>query len=145
MHHGAGVLITNTERRLFLLQQKNEGYRPHPYGFSFFGGAVEGEEMPDEAAFREVCEELGADAGKLVCSEGNEGATEIFAGLIHTKTPFWLTIFEIALKSEDFEAIAKMEVQEGRTSVVVDRELLKNLKMIWGIEIALKDYLSRLQ
>lgn len=143
MHHGAAVLITNTERNRFLLQQKDETYRPHPYGFSFFGGAVEAEELPDEAAFREVWEELGAEAGTLLTQ--NESALEIFAGAIPTKTPFWLTVFEIALKSEDFEIVAKAKVHEGRASVVVDRDLLKNLKMIWGIEISLKDYLARLK
>jgi ADP-ribose pyrophosphatase YjhB (NUDIX family) len=142
MHHGAAVLFTNETRTLFLLQQKDFRYALHPYGFSFFGGKIKEGESSSDAALREITEELGPFGAYLL---NKNGLTTFFDGIIHGgKGDFALTVFECALETRDFNLLSTVETKEGKGSLVVTRELLQNLKLIFNIQITLHEYFVRL-
>lgn len=142
MHRGVGVLFTNNNRTLFLLQQKDENYHLHPYGISYFGGKMEDGESCRDTAFREVREELGAEAEAL-CKKAGLGkiCTTVLQG---PKGNFELNVFECVLYDSDFKSLSRVKPKEGRGSIVADRHLLRNVKMIFGIEKCLDYYAAEI-
>jgi 8-oxo-dGTP pyrophosphatase MutT (NUDIX family) len=138
-HHGVGVLFVDPLRGLYLLQQKDAHYLPCPYGFSLFGGAVEPGETPEQAAYREVGEELNPN---LAAEAFRSAPSAVFAGELTEGGQSWhMTVLEQRVDSGFFDRLASSPVREGRGSVVVERSALRSLKWIWRLDRALEAYL----
>lgn len=140
MHHGVGVLFTTHERDLFLLQQKDALYKSKPYGFSVFGGRIEDGEDALIAASRELSEELSSVAAELLTPD----TSIIFCGVIKSKHSYHFSLFELPVDRTTFQVLTEIPVKEGRSSVVVDRATLLQLKMIWDLEFSMKAYFKGL-
>ena len=136
--HGVVALVTSRERTRFFIQQKDEGYRPFPLGYSLFGGAIEAGEQPAEALTRELREELGAAAERLLAA----GATCVLEGRT-LATGVKVSLFEIVIEAAEREALADVPVLEGLRGVVVEREVLRGMELVWGLHELVKVYLDR--
>lgn len=136
-HHGVVAVVTNPARTRFFIQQKDEGYRPFPLGYSLFGGAVEAGESLVEALARELREELGAEAERLLAAEPR---------CVLTKRPlaagFVVSLFEVVVDGHVLESLAVVPVLEGRRGVVVSREELTTMPLIWGLGAVVDAYLD---
>jgi 8-oxo-dGTP pyrophosphatase MutT (NUDIX family) len=137
-HHGVVAIVTNPERTRFFIQQKDEAYRPFPLGYSLFGGAIEPGEEPAEALERELREELGVAAERLLAAE----ITCVFEART-LATGIVLSLFEVVLDAAQLEALAEVPVLEGRRGVVLDREALRSMPLVWGLHELVGAYLER--
>lgn len=137
-HHGVVALVTNPARTRFFIQQKDEGYRPFPLGYSLFGGAIEPGESPEEALARELREELGAAAERLLAAE----VTCVFTAR-PLAAGFVVSLFEIVLEGDMLESLAEVPVLEGKRGVVLDREALGTTPLIWGLHAVVAAYLEQ--
>ncbi len=137
-HHGAVAIVTNVGRTRFFVQRKDADYRPHPRGFSLFGGAIEPDESPAAALARELVEELGEGAATLRAAP----AVPVF--LARTLAAgFTVSLFEIVLDDGALEACAAVPVLEGECGEVVDRERLRALDWIAGVDELVAAYLEQ--
>ena len=135
-HHGVVAIITDPERARFVLQQKDADYRPSPRGFSFFGGAVEPGEALAEALDRELREELGGVAERLIAAGSRHVLTE-------TVSPgFELSLFEIVVAPDVLDTLAASPVLEGERALLVDREGLATTRLIWDLDTLARRYLA---
>lgn len=137
-HHGVVALVTNRERTRFFIQQKDESYPAFPLGYSLFGGAIEAGERPEEALARELREELGEAAERLLAAE----VACVFEGRT-LATGVVLSLFEIVIEAAELEALAEVPVLEGLRGVVVDREALRGMELVWGLHELVGAYLER--
>lgn len=137
-HHGVVALVTNPARTRFFIQQKDEGYRPFPLGYSLFGGAIEAGEEPEEALARELREELGEAAERLLAAE----ITAVFAAW-PLATGFVVSLFEVVIDAERLEALAEVPVLEGKRGVVIDRVALGATPLVWGLHAVVAAYLEQ--
>lgn len=137
-HHGVVALVTNRERTRFFIQQKDESYPAFPLGYSLFGGAIEAGERPDEALARELREELGEAAERLLAAEVTcvLPARPLAGGFV-------VSLFEVVLEGEGIEALAEVPVLEGKRGVVLDREALGRMTLVWGLHELVEAYLER--
>lgn len=132
------VIICNSDKSKFFLQQKDDGYYLDVYRkhFIHFGGAVDAGENFEEAIIREVREEIE------------------FASLIESKLVFLFDLdvdhinlidtfhfYSAILEDDDFERVTCGDVYEG-IKAVVSREDLFSLKWIPGGDLALKKFLE---
>ena len=137
-HRSVGVIARNHAATRFYVQQKDAAYRPHPRGYSLFGGAIEPGEAPLEALARELDEELGGAAqlllaaGPLLVSETRVGPSE-----------FQFALFEVVLDDARLDTLAHTPVYEGERGAVVTREQLLALPFIWGLGAVVRAYLDR--
>lgn len=136
-HHGVVAIVTNPERTRFFIQQKDAAYRPFPLGYSLFGGAVEAGEEPAEALARELREELGAAAEPLLAA----GPTRVFTAR-PLATGFVVSLFEIVLDARALESLAETPVLEGERGVVLDRDHLRGMPLVWGLGEVVAAYLE---
>ncbi len=137
-HHGVVALVTNPERTRFFIQQKDEGYRPFPLGYSLFGGAVEAGEEPAQALARELREELGAAAQRLI-----DAGPELVFTTRALAAGFVLSLFEVVLEDRVLESLGEVVVLEGKRGVVLSRQQLRHTPLIWGLEEIVLAYLER--
>lgn len=137
-HHGAVAIVVNPERTRFFVQQKDEDYEPHPLGYSLFGGAREGSETPAEAIERELREELGAAAQRLLDAGPRHVLTA--AGPFPGST---LTLFEVVLDDRSLDSLGAVEVLEGKRGVVLDRDQLAETPFVWNLGDVIDEYLER--
>ncbi len=63
-HHGVGIIVTDSNKDWFYIQQKDDTYPFIEYRlcYSFFGGAIEAGENELGALERELSEELEPEA-----------------------------------------------------------------------------------
>lgn len=137
-HHGVVAIVTDLARTRFVVQQKDADYAPCPMGFSFFGGAVEPEETLVEALGRELIEELGAVAERLVAADPRLVFHHRFG------PTFELSLFEIVIERGAVEALADVSVLEGERAWVVDRSGLAELRYVWDLGAVARRYLDGL-
>lgn len=138
-HRGVGVIARNPAATRFYVQQKDAAYRPHPLGYSLFGGAADPEEAPLEALARELDEELG-DAAQLLLAAGPALVSASQVG----PSEFWFSLFEVILDDAQLDTLACAPVYEGERGAVVSREQLRTLPFVWGLEAVVLAYLDRL-
>lgn len=141
MHHGVAIVLTNQERTLFVLQEKDELYKPHPNGISLFGGEVEKGESPIVAIKRELKEELVEEVATFIIQEGIKEVCEL------TIQPemgerYKLTLFECVQDNQTLLLLPKIRVREGKCAIACARENLLDLDFVWGLDLALKHYLQ---
>ena len=138
-HRGVGVIVRNPAATRFYVQQKDAAYRPHPRGYSLFGGAIEPGEALHEALARELAEELGSTA-QLLLAAGPALVSEARVG----PTKFRFSLFEVVLDDPLLDTLARAPVYEGERGVVVTREQLRALPFVWGLEAVVLAYLDQL-
>lgn len=137
-HHGVVAIVTNPDRTRFFIQRKDATYRPHPRGYSLFGGAIEQGEAVEDALVRELREELGPAAEPLIAA----GLAP--AMLDHTlATGFVLSLFEIVVDDAMLSSLATVPVFEGECGVVLDRAAMLATPWVWGLEELVVAYLER--
>jgi 8-oxo-dGTP pyrophosphatase MutT (NUDIX family) len=136
-HRGVGIIVRNRAATCFYVQQKDANYRPHPRGYSLFGGAVEPGEAALEALARELDEELGAAAQLLLATQPT---------LVHETrmgpSGFWYSLFEVVLDDASLDTLARAPVFEGERGALVSREQLRTLPFVWGLEAVVLAYLD---
>lgn len=137
-HHGVVALVTNAARTRFFLQQKDERYRPFPLGYSLFGGAAEAGERLEQSLARELREELGAAAHRVL----DAGPRLVLTTKV-SSAGFTLSLFEVVLDNAALESLGEVPVLEGKRGVVLDREQLQDIPFIWGLEQVVAAYLER--
>lgn len=135
-HHAVVAIVTNAARSRFFVQQKDEDYRPFPLGYSLFGGAREPGEALERALVRELHEELGAAAQRLVDAGAKHVLDrELAAG-------FMLSLFEIVLEEPVLASLDEIAVLEGKRGVLLDRATLEQTPLIWGLDEVVLAYLE---
>ena len=136
-HRGVGLLIANEDQSRFFVQQKDETY-PYPewqLAYSFWGGAIEANETPQEALFRELFEELPSYAPTLIKKEPSfAGSFSVFTG---EKDFFELNVFLLSVDNQFFETFSSEEVLEGYGRFVGKEELLSSA-WIWNTSFILE-------
>jgi len=137
-HHGVGVIVRNHAATRFYVQQKDADYRPHPRGYSLFGGAVDPGEAPGEALARELLEELGEAPSAALLAAGPTLVAD------HGQLGFRFSLFEVVVDDALLDRLATTAVLEGERGAVVDGAELTSLPFVWGLEAVVRDYLAGL-
>lgn len=138
-HRSVGVIVRNPAATRFYVQQKGAAYRPHPRGYSLFGGAIEPDESPLEALARELDEELG-EAAQLLLAARPVLVSETRVG----PSEFSFSLFEVVLADALLDTLARAPVYEGERGAVVSRQQLRALPFIWGLQAVVLAYLDGL-
>lgn len=137
-HHGVVAIVTDPARTHFLVQQKDEHYAPFPDGYSLFGGAVEVDENDDNALIRELQEELGEIAARLLTRPPRR--------VLSMRPPpgtFQLTAYELIVPLDQLRTLHNCAVQEGRRGVVMSRSDLTQTELVWGLSAVVAAYLRQ--
>ncbi len=136
-NHGVGAIITNPERSLFFVQQKDETYYPAEYvgHFSFFGGSAEEGETAYDALVRELREEL--PAGSLIVPR----TRPIREFSIDTKISYEFSLFAAVMHESMLHKLAETPVNEGR-GMLVSRERLLHSPFVYGLEEVARNYVA---
>lgn len=130
--------MTNAARTRFFVQQKDEHYEPAPLGYSLFGGALEPGERPEQSLARELREELGPAAQRLL----DAGPRHVFT-TTDRQEGFAVSLFEIVLDEAALESLAEVSVLEGKRGVVLDRKALPDTPFVWRLDQVVSAYLAR--
>lgn len=138
-HRGAGVLFTDPERAFFLLQQKDESYRPHPLGMSVFGGAIEPGESARKAVLRELGEEL--PAGLEALGQTPE-LRSVFSGEL-SAARYRFDLFEAVLPRDTLRMLTRAPLFEGKAALLVPRDAMLGQPWIYALGDAIEHYLAR--
>ena len=110
---GVAVILYDEQMRV-LVQARDEHAHLNPNKITFFGGAIESGENPEQAAVREVSEELGIRITKPSL------VTEI-ANFNNTSTTQYLLAVEIS--SRTLSALSKEQPREGRAALILTKPL----------------------
>ena len=140
-HHGVCVIITNQDKSLFYIQQKDEKYPVHKYrfGYSLFGVAVNPSEDELKALKRELFEELGRKNAGLIISNIKK------VNDYHDKAGEGskLSLYEAQLPSNVLEQIVKEPVLEGRKGMLVTKNEITIFPFIYKLKDVDLDYLEK--
>ncbi len=114
-----GVVVTNNERDLFYIQQKDE-LHPIPefrLFFTFFGGQLKKNEEEKIALKRELLEELEQNAAILIYDESKK---MFDSGLMQwEKGVCEFSLYEAALPTEKLMHISKLPIREGKQGCLI--------------------------
>lgn len=133
MFKGCAVVITNTARTRFLVQQKDAEYKAHPWGICLWGGAVELGESPLEGAIRELEEELRIRESRIV---------HMFTCMVDD---WQLSLFEHCVSDAEFDRLARLPVYEGAGSKVLARAELAAADWVWGLDAPVARYMCEMR
>jgi ADP-ribose pyrophosphatase YjhB (NUDIX family) len=141
-HHGVGLVVHDEALDRLLLQQKDDGYLPGPFAWSFFGGGVEPGEAAREALLRELAEEWEPSAYARI---DTLAMREVFDGEIRPPRgePFRYTLFALTESPETIDALAATRVREGLRAHATTPEEARRLRWIWGLDAVLNSFLGR--
>ena len=143
-HHGVGVLVTNKNKDLFYIQQKDEQYPIAQFKlcYSFFGGEKNKDETEENALERELREELeSAAAVKISRLARKIGDFE----LTSNGNPFTFTLYEAVLAEQELKELAGLPIKEGKRGALFDKDNITKLKFVHNLETVLRAYLTQLQ
>lgn len=142
VHTAVGVAITDSERNLFYIQQK-DGFYPIPelrHNYTFFGGQIKDNEDEIETLKRELLEELDEEVALLIF----KNCKKMFnIGPIKWKK--WTSsfcLYEAVLPVEKLIEISKLPVKEGAGGCLVSRGEIVKLPLVPTIKETVKQYLS---
>jgi len=126
---GAGVILI-ADNGAVLLQHRDENNKWNQDSWSEFGGQIEKEETPEEAAKRELKEELGIEAAELKFFKKYELQRKkgIYEQFVFTAT------LNPSLKD------LKKQQKEGKDLALFSCEEIKNLKMADYTREILEDF-----
>jgi 8-oxo-dGTP pyrophosphatase MutT (NUDIX family) len=139
-HHGVGIIVTDSNKDWFYIQQKDDTYPFIEYRlcYSFFGGAIEAGENELGALERELSEELEPEAAQWI----RQVCNKVFDAEITTsRESYHFTLFEAVLPKYDLEDLAKLPVKEGASRLVSRKEINK-LKFVHNLKVVLDKYLK---
>ena len=136
-HRAVGVIARDRAGTRFYLQQKDATYPIYPLAYSLFGGAREPGESAAEALARELGEELG-DAAERLLAAGPTLVGEFRVG----PRGFEFALFEVIVEDALLDQLAVTPVFEGERGAVVSREELRTLPFIWGLEVVVLGYVE---
>ena len=132
-HRGVAAIIT--DGTAYVLQQKDAGYTDHPHGYSWFSGAMEPDETPDQAIRRELREELPSAAETLINSIRRPHKVQtIIADYKGERHLYPLHVFFCDVSTDFLGSYRTWEVTEGARALVALRPDLDKLDWVWGLE-----------
>ncbi|MBR9706022.1 NUDIX hydrolase [Candidatus Pacearchaeota archaeon] len=141
-YNGVGAIITNSDKSLFYVQEKDEEYRFKEFigCSSFFGGGIEKDDKNEfEALKREINEELPTVSNILF----NGAIKKVDAFIIkHGEENFTFTLFEIIIPNEELLKFENISPTEGRGKLLKLQELQKQ-KWVWNLQVAINKYLEK--
>jgi len=137
----AQVIITNKDRSLFYMQQKDETYNPQEYRlhYTFFGGHMEQDESDKLALKRELSEELEKSVAELIFKRSKK----IKDIPIKTKSgPKNFHIFEAVVSKEELDEISSKKIREGKKGSIIKFSEVEEALIISPVKEVLIKYLS---
>ncbi|HDP73875.1 MAG TPA: NUDIX hydrolase [Candidatus Woesearchaeota archaeon] len=140
---GTGAVITDTGKQLFYLQRKCEHYKPEEYrgAYAFFGGVVNDGESSREALERELSEDFQPPFSRIV----SENLTFLNDFAVESKYGNCIySLYECILEKPTLVDMSKLEALEGE-GVLLTRDELEGIKMIYNHESLLREYLNGLR
>lgn len=132
-HRGVGLVLTNTNRDLFYLQQKDETYPIAKWqlALSVWGGAVEAEDDSDEnALLRELREELNWTR--------TENALPLGIFDVKSEQRFFISLFEIVLPEEELISFSENTIVNEGYGILLTKEELGKYSWVWDLDSILK-------
>jgi len=138
------AIITNKERNVFYMQQKDETYFRTEYRlmFTFFGGKIEDSENPNEAIQRELLEEFDSKVAEIII----KNLKFVFSiPYENKKEPKKFQIFESILSNEEINLISKTKIKEGKKGLIIKKESIESTQIIPLIKMVLDKYLKLIQ
>ncbi|MEK6963505.1 MAG: NUDIX hydrolase [Nanoarchaeota archaeon] len=135
---GVGIVITDPNRSLFLVERKCDRYPYKQYrgAYSFIGGGCEAGETVEGTLFRE----LGEEMTPKMADEVSKVARHLFDVSITKGDTYDYSLFESVLPVRMFDGIEAHKIEEGK-GVVVARDKLVEVPFIWGLEDVVDLYL----
>ena len=140
MHTSVGVSITNKERNLFYIQQKDE-LHPIPefrLQYTFFGGGIDENESEMQALKRELLEELNEDAAILIFNQSKKLFENNIYDFKNQKHGYIL--YEATLPTNTLISISKLPINEGKRGCLVSRAELSNIQVMFPLRHVLNRY-----
>ncbi len=113
LNWGAVVSITNRERTLFYLQQKDEEYwiPENRLRYCFFGGGVKRGENELEALQRELLEEFDERSALVISKNSKKLFDAHFKNILNE--PYKISLYESVLEDEFLRELPNLPVKEG--------------------------------
>ena len=128
----AECLIINKENEI-LLQKKTIDYAPNPGCWCFFGGGIEEGETPEQAAKRELKEEINYDVKKYELITSQNYKTKGENGKIH--------IFVVYFEGKTSD----IQLAEGAGFAFFSKAELDSIKLVAWERNALEKYFSKIK
>lgn len=129
-----GVIITNPDKTLFFLQQKDETYFIKEYRLRhcFFGGGVKKGEKELDALKREINEELDKSFVDLIIKSLKRKSDSYFTNIENNTYRF--TLYESVISDDELKRLSKLSPKEGKTGVLLNKEELKNILLFTDLQ-----------
>lgn len=140
IYHGVGAIVTNEERNLFFVQEKDTDYSIDKWkkALSFWGGGVELADSSSVGALkRELLEEIPSACFILDKADWRF----IKKYFIKSDEDFYLSFFEIILPTEVILSLANIPSEEG-IAVILSREEIIARTWVWGLGEVVSEYLE---
>ena len=138
------VVLTDLSRSRFYVQQKDEHYTRHPFGYGFFGGeSTQGEDGLTTLS-RELREELSEEAYTLISPGDAEVFQIVFDGEVQRPPPCRLVLYERRIDDSALEKLAVLPIHEGLRGVLVSKDEMLEIDWIWNLHGVVKGYLERI-
>ena len=143
IHHGVAVVITNNQKNLFYIQQKDETYwiKRDKLKYCFFGGAVNSQEKEADALKRELLEELEKSAANLIIKNSNKIFNSFFK-TTHSefKKDVKFALFESILPEDELKKISQFPIKEGKCGKLIKKTELKIKDFMKDLKTPIKEY-----
>lgn len=139
-----GVIITNPEKTLFLLQQKDETYfiKEYRLRYCFFGGSIKKREKEIDALKREINEELDKRFVDSIIKTLKRKSDSYFTNIENNTYRF--TLYESVISNDKIKELAKLSPKEGKRGVLLNRQELKNILIFTDLQETRDFYLKSL-
>jgi len=138
-HKGVGLIICNSAKTKFFIQQKDDLYPIEKWRntFSFWGGAMEKSDISEKVALiREITEELFPPEMVL---QKNWKYVDNYN--ITGDANFIFSLFELKVNDAELIEISKINVKEGKGKLMYLNEI-NTSTWIWNLEIAFHAYMK---
>ena len=144
MKQGVGVIITNEEKGLFYIQQKDETYplKEFRLKYTVFGGGIEEGEDDLEALERELLEELDGSVAKIVFASSKKIKGEKIK-TIHGEE-YLFNLYESTLSNEEIKEISKHKVKEGKQGSLISKNDISKIEFVDDLIPLLEEYFTGL-
>jgi len=120
---GAIVSITNKEKILFFLQQKDKGYWIPEFRFKycFFGGGINPEEDEFQGLKRELLEEFESEIAENIYKNAKKLFDVKIINRLNQNRK--LTLFESILSTEELIKISQSQIKEGKGELTKKQQI----------------------
>lgn len=118
IRHVARIILVNRSGETFLLRGKDPGAPERPPFWFTVGGKIDPGETPQQAAVRELAEEVGitASAADLSAEIGTEDSLYQFQGTSYRQSGVFFALLrdEVTLDGRGWTAIEAQTIDQGR-------------------------------